>query len=601
MINSYTYDDYHGFSDIQLYDMQNDNRWDNMWHNFDIHPYPGSFCTAFNSNLDRNKLIQRHLCDNNCFWNPRHCFLSDSHSGNLTDLMHKSFHDRFNPDFKEQFNRDFGEKIDWAPTGGLGHYPGIGLKKFMKDLGITTKLVYNSENYAINFDNLCRQFRDSMPVRPLFIMEEKKCHDIVEALMNTNHEKIENNRKEMTLQYDESYKGNGSLRDPILSLMMWGPQTDYTLKKTDEECKFDTFKTGPHVCTNFSEKHFWMYTHSTSILCKRGAINVLEGPVMTREKKVVYPCNRAGCNHECLCYLCLNSKECSGNMKHFYCQEHKIKHPKCFNMEKDISVEKHIFYHNLSLQKNPREHSTGTVVFAGIKRNCEACRSSILDHFKHHKILHLHCHFCDYNIKTADDPRFWDKVCDVCGKILTNIKSLQYWHRRIHEDDWRCEECDMHFNRKWNLKRHLREIHCMEIEGSDHDDEDLSDFISSESEKDTDTESSDKGEMEPLGEDESDDEGNTLNCKICGKRFTRTENLKRHVETVHAEKIKSIKCDICGASFTRFDNLKEHNDRAHIKETGKFSCKYCMKKFDRKFNQTRHEERCKSKIKLPNK
>ena len=190
----------------------------------------------------------------------------------------------------------------------------------------------------------------------------------------------------------------------------------------------------------------------------------------------------------------------------------------------------------------------------------------------------------------------------MCGKILTNIKSLQYWHRRIHEDDWRCEECDMHFNRKWNLKRHLREIHCMEIEGSDHDDdEDLSDFISSESEKDTDIESSDKGEMEPLGEDESDDAGNTLNCKICGKRFTRTENLKRHVETVHAEKIKSIKCDICRASFTRFDNLKEHNDRAHIKETGKFSCKYCMKKFDRKFNQTRHEERCKSKIKLPNK
>ena len=46
------------------------------------------------------------------------------------------------------------------------------------------------------------------------------------------------------------------------------------------------------------------------------------------------------------------------------------------------------------------------------------------------------------------------------------------------------------------------------------------------------TESSDKEEMEPLGEDESDDEGNTLNCKICGKMFTRTENLKRHVETV---------------------------------------------------------------------
>ena len=615
MIRSYNYDDYKAFSDVKLFDMQNSERLENIWEKYDIHPCPGSFCTIFNVNSDRNKLIQRHLCDNNCFWNPRQCFLSDSHSGNLADLMHKNFHDKFNPDFEEHFKRNFSGKIDWAPTGGLGNNPSVGLKNFIKDLGITTKLVYDNENYAINFDNLCRKFRDSIPVRPLFIMEEKKCHDIIEALLNTRYERIENNWKEMTQQYGESYKGNGTLREPILSLMMWGPQIDYNLKKTDEECKYDTFNTGPHVCTNFSEKHFWMYTHSTHILCKKGAINVLEGPVMTREKKIVYPCNRSGCNHDCLCFLC-TSKECSGNEhmkltedfgfkcsvnKNFYCKEHEIKHPKSFDTETDISVEKYLYYHNLNLQKNPRKHSTGNLVFAGIKRNCEVCRSSIHDHFKHHKILHLHCPFCVYTIKTADDPRFWDKVCDVCGKIFENIKSLQYWHRRLHYDDWSCEECDIHFNRKWNLKRHLLETHGMECEGSNHGDEEgLSDSTSigtgSESEKDTDIEISDEHEMEPSEEDECEDKQNILNCKRCGKTFTRIESLKRHEEVIHNDKVKAIKCDVCGASFTRSDNLQEHKKRAHLKETENFTCKYCERKFDRKFNQVRHEERCKLKI-----
>ena len=112
MFNSYSYDDYQGFSDLKLFNIQNNTRNYKIWDNFDIHPYPGSFCIDFNTNCDRNRLIQRHLCDSQCFWNPRQCFLSNSHSGNLEDLMQKSFHDKFNPDFKKQFERVFVEKID---------------------------------------------------------------------------------------------------------------------------------------------------------------------------------------------------------------------------------------------------------------------------------------------------------------------------------------------------------------------------------------------------------------------------------------------------------------------------------------------------------
>ena len=100
--------------------------------------------------------------------------------------MSKEFHDIFGSSFVEQFDRDFSAKIDWSTTGGLGHYPSIGLNKLIEDLGITTKLTYDGDKFAINFDNLSREFRDIIPVRPLYLLEEKKSQDIIEALLNIN-------------------------------------------------------------------------------------------------------------------------------------------------------------------------------------------------------------------------------------------------------------------------------------------------------------------------------------------------------------------------------------------------------------------------------
>ena len=49
-------------------------------------------------------------------------------------------------------------------------------------------------------------------------------------MININSEKIENSWKEMEMKYDQSYMGNRAIRKPILSLVMWGPLTDYELK-----------------------------------------------------------------------------------------------------------------------------------------------------------------------------------------------------------------------------------------------------------------------------------------------------------------------------------------------------------------------------------
>ena len=48
------------------------------------------------------------------------------------------------------------------------------ISKLIEDLGITTKLTYDGDKFAINFDNLSREFRDIIPVRPLYVLEENK-------------------------------------------------------------------------------------------------------------------------------------------------------------------------------------------------------------------------------------------------------------------------------------------------------------------------------------------------------------------------------------------------------------------------------------------
>ena len=647
--NSFSYDDHFGFSDLKIFDMQNNHRFYSQLKDFGLPWDSSSFCTAFSENSRRNRLIQRHLCQNLCFWDPQQCFLENSHSGNLADLMHKDFHDGFSPSFQKQFERNYSSKIDWSPTGGPGlYYPTIGLKKLIEELGITTKLTYDGDKYAVNFDNLKREFRDSIPVRPLYVMEEKKCQDVIEAAININREKIEKGRIEKEKLFDESYRGNGGIQKPILSIMMWGPYADSGLQKTDQECKLENVKSGSHVCTNFSEKHYWMHSHNAKVPCKMGPIENLEGPAMTSDLKVIYPCNRAGCNEDCLCDLCVSSLKCPRNdhkehlkqlnsecsvAKEFQCQDHDIDHPENFNEKEDILVEKNIFYHNLKLVDQPREHSTGQIKFAGIKKICKVCCLNVKNHFKHHKVIHLQCKYCLYQLKTAFDKNFWDKVCSTCGKIVSSIKKLKYWHKKIHSTHWSCDECDVNFNRKWTLRRHLVEIHAMTLHEIDHDSEEEyseDDLNSTDTESDdhTDFESSDtevdrskvakcstnKLQCEYCGKEFSvkryldahvkvtHTEKQSFKCDECDKSFTQPKHLKRHSDTVHGHcksdhvnltgEKKTNTCDICGTNFTRIDNLNEHIKRAHSLQSEKFTCSLCGKKFDRKWNMKCHEKKC---------
>ena len=127
-----------------------------------------------------------------------------------------------------------------------------------------------------------------------------------------------------------------------------------------------------------------MYRHNGNVPCNN--IENLEGPAMTSDLKIIYPCNKAGCNQDCLCDLCIKRLKCPrmehkehlkesnsecGVTKESQCKEHNIDHPKNFNKVEDISVDKNIFYHNLQLVDQPRQHSTGKLSWQELERNVE--------------------------------------------------------------------------------------------------------------------------------------------------------------------------------------------------------------------------------------
>jgi uncharacterized Zn-finger protein len=71
----------------------------------------------------------------------------------------------------------------------------------------------------------------------------------------------------------------------------------------------------------------------------------------------------------------------------------------------------------------------------------------------------------------------------------------------------------------------------------------------------------------------------TFSCDESGKAFTRSDNLKRDVQSYHSGE-KSFPCDQCDKTFATKDKLNHHK-KVHGKEKV-YECSKCQQKFDRK-------------------
>ncbi|XP_033231792.1 zinc finger protein 626-like [Belonocnema kinseyi] len=76
-------------------------------------------------------------------------------------------------------------------------------------------------------------------------------------------------------------------------------------------------------------------------------------------------------------------------------------------------------------------------------------------------------------------------------------------------------------------------------------------------------------------------------CKLCGKRFKRTNVMNRHIDHVHRKKgaKKSVlrhNCDKCFRSYNWACDLYRHRSLEHAEVQSEFTCDICGFKFKRK-------------------
>ena len=67
-----------------------------------------------------------------------------------------------------------------------------------------------------------------------------------------------------------------------------------------------------------------------------------------------------------------------------------------------------------------------------------------------------------------------------------------------------------------------------------------------------------------------------IQCPQCGKKFSKTSNLNRHMISHNGG--KPFKCQVCNAKFKRSDYLADHCRREHEKLVNKI-CKKCNEGF----------------------
>ena len=151
---------------------------------------------------------------------------------------------------------------------------------------------------------------------------------------------------------------------------------------------------------------------------------------------------------------------------------------------------------------------------------CLNCKTHKINHERFHKVWHFGCKYCKFQENCSDQAVLWMTFRHDPPKPLKKQKI-------------ECDVCFKAFARKYHLDRH-RKLHVTVEESS-----------------------------------------TKATCQECGKQFTRSDSLEKHLKSVHRS--PSHKCVDCGQTFKCLDSLMRHIETSNKQDLNK--CRKCEKVF----------------------
>ena len=484
--------------------------------------------------------LERFLCQNMCFFDPENfdqCPIK--HEGDIAIFSDEHYQSTIN-NFKVEIEK----------------YP---------------EFIHNK-----TFDHVLLKEVSSVEKDNRALSEMNRLLKIILAMITVRRDSI----KEKINQVVEDNTGEDKLVKPYLAIQMWGPKfkdfddTKEVVKSLDfDEHMFFTYKhEKDEDCPGFNDKSRRVYTEPYE-----------------EDGKVHYPCNIGGCARGCECEVC---NMWAGD-EVVNCPDHHPDHPKMFNPEEDILIERRLMFEsNLKtpIFERPSAASkfrSSDLRLAGMKKDCNICRQVVKDHLKNHHCAKLHMEACEICAHTEFcSNNSFNLICYVCMKKFKSKYRLDdHMNIHSHENKHQCESCNKSFTTNYTLQRHIAEIHCEKIS---FDCDSCESIFTSEDNL--------KRHMEYTHSTEKSEHG----CDICDDIFKRKDNLLRHKREVHAfsdgivvikgvnDTESSFKCPLCETYFARKSNLKRHTDKVHSQEDNSYICDICQKTYGRKDNLKKH-------------
>ena len=584
---------------------------------FEICKFFGKF-SGFSSSvyLYRNpskccNMIETLICPNKCYFRPEKCFLK--HGSSLKSLMKESLHVEQGPEFRALF--DAPSKPDLKIEHDV-----IGRPKFDKlaeEIGFDTKLEYDEEGFLkVDYSVLDEKTYDQK--RPSFIVEEKKILDIIHALLICSHKKQCEEMDEANQMFSQSLPG---LNDPILKTMCFGPFPEFDQNNENIECNLAEDEKKVFMDNNVKHSHclyfkndmHWRFKHDDNASTKECTMNeniTLDGPATAIDSQIIYyPCNFLHCWKPCECKFCTSAQVavCKNHKEHVkfhikkcivqesvQCQEHWVNHPENFNEAEDIIVDKKVLFHKDSLLKNGRNYNFESVKFAGLKVNCKKCRENTNDHLKNHLTFHMQCKHCIYEGSVIFDKSFWNKVCNVCGKLFKTVNARLLHIKRYNVPIQICDLCQVECSSKYNLTRHMIEQHSMTYEHLFRIE------TKEEAYKCYECQASFRYKRNLVMHIKTiHEERQQFKCELCKQVLQTRWTLRRHLEEQHeifnledvisSEAKKIFSCELCELEFSRKENLERHMGTHASSSSSKHTCTDCGKQFTTNFSLSRHQ------------